>query len=301
MPLITQAARALEMVARYGSIRRAAERINAAPSAINRQILNLEAEFGVPLFERHPRGMHVTQSGQVLVDRIREWQSDDLRTRSLVETLKGSSGGVIRIGAMECLAADFLPRAFSKFQNIYPDGALDAIIGGTADIVALLMSGKIDLAIAFNLPRDQGLKITHEVRVPLGAVVSPGHPLSRKAKLRLEDIFQYPLALADNRLTIGPVVNTLLERSRKSLTRTIVSNSIAVLKSFAQRGEGVTILTSVDVYNEVKTKQLHFAPFDGSRMYELLSISVRDDKALPPNTKAMADILRNALDATGRQ
>ena len=43
MPLMTQEARALEMVARFGSIRNAAEHMNAAPSAVNRQIRNLAA------------------------------------------------------------------------------------------------------------------------------------------------------------------------------------------------------------------------------------------------------------------
>lgn len=299
MPLITRAARVLEMVARYGSIRGAAERVNAAPSAINRQILNLEAEFGVPLFERHPRGMRLTPSGQVLVDRIREWRSDDLQTRSLVESLKGRSGGTIKIGVMECLAADFLPRAFAAFRQDYPDGTLDATIGNTDDIVALLMSGKIDLAIAFNLPRDKGLKVTHETRVPLGAVMSPGHPLSKKHEVRLDDIYEYPVALADTRLTIGPVINTILERSRKSLNRAMVSNSVTLLKAFARRGEGVTILTAVDIYREIQDGQLQFTPIDGARMYELLSISVRDDKTLPPGIRRMTEILQTALDEIG--
>lgn len=57
MPLLSQAARLVDEVAKNGSIRRAAARVNASPSAVNRQILNLEAELGVALFERLPNGM----------------------------------------------------------------------------------------------------------------------------------------------------------------------------------------------------------------------------------------------------
>jgi hypothetical protein len=63
MPLLSQAARLVDEVARNGSIRRAAARVNASPSAVNRQILNLEAELGVALFERLPNGMRLTAAG----------------------------------------------------------------------------------------------------------------------------------------------------------------------------------------------------------------------------------------------
>ena len=50
----------LDEIARCGSIRKAADRLNVSSSAINRQILALEEEFGVPLFERLPRGLRLT-------------------------------------------------------------------------------------------------------------------------------------------------------------------------------------------------------------------------------------------------
>ncbi|QJX02476.1 LysR family transcriptional regulator [Alcanivorax sp. IO_7] len=48
--------RYFEGVVREGSVRKAAERLHVAASAVNRQILQLEEELGVPLFERLPRG-----------------------------------------------------------------------------------------------------------------------------------------------------------------------------------------------------------------------------------------------------
>ena len=55
MPLMTTALRYFDEVARQGSIRRAADQLHVAASAVNRQILKLEDELGVPLFERLPR------------------------------------------------------------------------------------------------------------------------------------------------------------------------------------------------------------------------------------------------------
>src|SRR4051812_35299240 len=53
----------VDAVARCGSIRKAAEALNVASSALNRQILDLEADLGSPLFERLPRGVRVTSAG----------------------------------------------------------------------------------------------------------------------------------------------------------------------------------------------------------------------------------------------
>jgi DNA-binding transcriptional LysR family regulator len=59
-------------IARCGSIRKAAARLNVASSAINRQILALEEEMGAPLFERLPRGLRLTAAGELCIEHIRD-------------------------------------------------------------------------------------------------------------------------------------------------------------------------------------------------------------------------------------
>lgn len=299
MPFITQAARAFEMVARCGSVRKAADRVNASPSAVNRQILNLEMEIGVPLFERHARGMRVTRAGQTVLEHIRNWQQDDLKLRSEVKAMSGETRIRIRIGIMECLAADFLPKAFARFKEAYSEAALELTVGGTKEITASLLLGEIDLAVAFNVPRDEGLKIIEERQVPLGAVMSINHPLATKPELQLDDLTVYPLALADDRLTIGPVVNTLLERLRRPVGRVVRTNSVTALKSIVERADAISLLTSVDVYKEVAEGRLTFTQINGARMYEVLSISARDGKALSSSARKMATILCSALAEVG--
>jgi DNA-binding transcriptional LysR family regulator len=62
----------LDEVSRLGSIRKAASRLNVASSAINRQILALENELGAPIFERMPRSLRLTSTGEVLIAHVRE-------------------------------------------------------------------------------------------------------------------------------------------------------------------------------------------------------------------------------------
>ena len=73
--------RYLDEVARLGSIRKAASRLNVASSAINRQILALENEIGAPIFERMPRRLRLTSTGEVLIAHVRETLRDTSGSR----------------------------------------------------------------------------------------------------------------------------------------------------------------------------------------------------------------------------
>ncbi|HYP91370.1 MAG TPA: LysR family transcriptional regulator, partial [Polyangiaceae bacterium] len=61
----------LDAVAHHGSIRKAADALHIASSALNRRILDLEADVGSPLFERLPRGVRATAAGELFLAYVR--------------------------------------------------------------------------------------------------------------------------------------------------------------------------------------------------------------------------------------
>src|SRR2546427_11513540 len=62
--------------ARRGWVRRAAVTLHLTAAAVNQQILNLEAQVGVPLFDRLPRGMQLTTAGELMLAAVRRSQRD---------------------------------------------------------------------------------------------------------------------------------------------------------------------------------------------------------------------------------
>ena len=101
MPLISPAASWLSLVAKVGSIRRAAVQLNVSPSAVNRQILKLEAEVGAPLFERFPGGIKLTSAGEAMARHVLVVLQDLERARSDIEGLKGARIGHVSVAAVE--------------------------------------------------------------------------------------------------------------------------------------------------------------------------------------------------------
>src|ERR1700729_38998 len=83
----------VDAVARYGSIRKAADALNVASSALNRQILDLETDLGAPLFERLPRGVRMTSAGEVFLAYTRQAISELKAGESQVEQLRGLGRG----------------------------------------------------------------------------------------------------------------------------------------------------------------------------------------------------------------
>jgi DNA-binding transcriptional LysR family regulator len=85
--------RYFDHVARQGSIRKAAEALSVASSAVNRQILRLEDEIGVPLFERSRAGVRPTAAGELLLRHVRETQIEFQRAQAEIASLAGTVSG----------------------------------------------------------------------------------------------------------------------------------------------------------------------------------------------------------------
>ena len=110
----------LDEVSRLGSIRKAASRLNVASSAINRQILALENDLGPPIFERMPRRLRLTSTGEILIAHVRETLKGHQRVEAQIEALKGLARGEVTIATMNGLAAGPLPRFLNSILDRHP-------------------------------------------------------------------------------------------------------------------------------------------------------------------------------------
>jgi DNA-binding transcriptional LysR family regulator len=138
----------LDEVARLGSMRKASARLNVASSAINRQILALEAELGTPLFLRLPRKLMLTTAGEILIRHVRQTLKDMERVQRRIEELKGLRRGEITLAIMSGLAANMVPRIAVDFRRNSPRVKLTLRLLPTgADIMAAVAAGEADLGL----------------------------------------------------------------------------------------------------------------------------------------------------------
>src|ERR1700757_4211520 len=170
-----------DAVRRHGSIREAARHLGIAASAVNRQLLNLEDELGIPLFERLPGGMHLTAAGEVMARHAIAVLQDERRAFSELDALRGLRRGEISLLAAESLNSSFLPDVLEQMAQRYPAIRCRVRTAGSNDIPEALKRGDADLGLAFSLPHDRELQQLAVARFKLGAIMRPDHPLVAEA------------------------------------------------------------------------------------------------------------------------
>jgi DNA-binding transcriptional LysR family regulator len=287
-----KALRYLAAVAQLGSVQAAAREVSISASAIDRHILLLEEDLGLPLFERLPRGMRLTAAGELLLALSQRWKADLNRTLSDVKHLQGVSQGQLRLAAMDSHTNGFLPEFVLAVAQEHPGIVLEVDIVSTDDAVQRLRAGEVDLAVAFNLKPSRELHIVASAELPLGCVVAPGHPLAAQSHVSFKDVAAWPLAAQSRVLAIRRYLerrhNWLLEEARPPL----VTNSLQLVKSLVRSGSHVALTSELDAGPEILAGSLCFVPLkDKSAQPQTVGVAISAGRSLPHIARMVAERL----------
>lgn len=286
----------LDEVARSGSIRKAATRLNVASSAINRQILALESEIGTPIFERMPRRLRLTSTGEVLIAHVRETLKSHQRVEAQIEAFKGLTRGEVTIATMNGLAAGPLPRFLSSILDQHPRVLLRLRVLPFDQMTNAVLAGEADMALTYNPPNSPGLRVVASYDLFIGIVVSPKHPLTKRRSLRLADCIEFPIAVADASMTLRPVVDLAFSRANLFLQPTIETNSIEFMKKIARSGQAITFLNATDVAEEVAAGEIRHLPVQELGAHPIsLKLLVRARGGLDRFPSLVLEELRKAM------
>ena len=179
-------------VAETGSIARSATRLSVSQPAASRQILALEAELGVQLFDRIGRRLRLTSEGEDLLRHCRRllMEADLLNARA--RALKGGHTGILRVGATPMVIENTLSLFLSQYQQRYPGVEVHFVEDGGLRLPSRLEQGDVHLALV--VPDD---RFKNKLLYPVHnlAVLSSDHRLSRRRALDVVDLADQPLLL----------------------------------------------------------------------------------------------------------
>ena len=134
-------------VAENGSLRAAGRHLGIAQPAITRSIREIEHELGVSLFERHAKGVRLTDIGRAFVRRAEAVQSELRRAKDEVDQLKGGLSGEVSVALSTASSISLMPKAMTEFRKRYPDVILKISETFFAPIERDLHSGRIDFYV----------------------------------------------------------------------------------------------------------------------------------------------------------
>jgi len=184
--------RVLKEVAHQGSFSAAAGALSYTQSAISQQIATLEAETGMTLLERHPRGVNLTAAGQTLVSHAEGILARLEAAEAALSAIAGLRGGRLRMASFPTAGATLMPLAIATFRASYPGVELTLTEGEPEEIAPRLRAGELDLALLFEFagetPAQQDMTRAELLEDPMYLALPREHPLAARAKLRLEDL-----------------------------------------------------------------------------------------------------------------
>ncbi len=283
---------------RDGSIRRAAESLNVASSAVNRQLLLLEEEAGVPLFERLPRGIRPTAAGEIMLGYVRRWRSEGQALDRDMAALAGGVRGTIRIAAAESITEDILPRSLAELQRSYPLVDYTVISGDNYKITTELFAKEADLVVAFDLQDHVRAEVLHAVTSPLGVICAPDHPFAARDHVALTDVLSEPLVVPGHDWLQHSGLNPLFQSERFHARIVAQAERPGMLKSMVAAGLGVAFLTHLGVEQDVAEGKLAWRPLSDRAMKPaVISLMVPRHRVPPLCTMVFIDILKRNLSA----
>jgi LysR family cyn operon transcriptional activator len=180
-------------IADAGGVARAAARLNLSQPAASRQIHALEAELGVPLFDRIGRRVQLTSEGEDLLRRSRRLlaESDSLAERA--RALKKGETGILRVGATPQVIENTLAPFLERYGRRHPDVEVRLVEEGGTRLPHRLDHG--DVHFAFMAVIDD--RFSYQLLYPVYclAVLSDKHRLSRSRTIEISELADEPMLL----------------------------------------------------------------------------------------------------------
>lgn len=185
----------VDAIAQVGSIRRAAEKMAITPSALNRRLLSLEEEMGVPLFERLATGVRLSAAGELFVGHARRQIADMELVQSQIEDMKGARRGAVSFGFDDSLVMESVAEAVGTYREAFPHVTFQIGRLNRSESQSALADYKVDLACIVKPEAHPNITTLAIAPLEIVAVMRASHPLANSSDVSFNDLLSYPLVL----------------------------------------------------------------------------------------------------------
>ena len=231
-------------LADFETISAAAGHLHISESALSQAITALERTVGEQLcVRRKARGFQLTPAGQHFAARAREIVAT---TRELVLGAQGGADrlrGPVKLGCFASFASAVVPELLDGFPRRYPEVDVEVIVGTHDDLLPALQSGRLDVAIVYDMLLPTGYAQREIFPTELEAVLPADHPLAARDAVDLADLAPEPLIMYESSPSTA---NTHSVFAARGLTPRIVASvpQVILVQALVARGVGYGLLMS---------------------------------------------------------
>jgi DNA-binding transcriptional LysR family regulator len=231
-------------VAELGSVSKAALRLHVAQSALSRQIIDLEKELDLRLFDRIGRRLVLTREGEQLVKNCRGVLGNVASLVEQAHLLRRGDAGLLKVAASPQIIESILPLFLRHYASTYPDVQVKLIEAVGRDQLIMLERGDVDISIGLlSAIQAESNFVSHQL--PAVEILAAG-PRSFQhrdgAAVRITELARYPLLLLDSTYAFRKSFDAACRLAGVEPNVVIESRAPHTLLALAEAGHGVAIV-----------------------------------------------------------
>lgn len=281
------------VVGKHHSFSSAAKELFMTQPAISQSIMQLEAELDTRLFNRTPKGVTLTNEGELLF----EYANSAL---NLLETgeekileFNNLTAGELKIGVGDTIAKHFLLPYLETFHNSYPNIKFKIVNGTTLETIELLKSGTVDIAIC-NLPVDDSA-LTQKESIQIQDIFVCGDKFKRliTEPLSYEALTKLPLILLEPSSNSRAYIESYLAEKGIALAPEFELGSHDLLLEFAKINLGIACVTREFAKEYIAAGVLHEVPLQEPIPARSIGICHLNSVPLSPSSTKFVKILES--------
>lgn len=261
-----------------GSFTRAGEKLYVSQSAISRQIKILEEELGDQVFKRIHRKIYLTPTGEVLLHYTRKIFNEIRLMTSEISDLTHLRRGYLRLAGGMSICTYLFPALVKEYQQRYPNVELTIATGTNDEILRLLKTNQVDLAL-LSLPfQDEDLEIHPALTEEMVLVMEKQHPLSTRDRITFKDLTPYTFIHFEKGSNTRKLLDEIFQEEKIHFSNNMELENVEITKPLVEIGLGISIIPYPAVVKDGENKSLYYRRIQERRIYrELGWVSLKSD------------------------
>lgn len=248
--------RAFVAVARRGSFTQGAKDVFLTQSAVSHAIKSLEEDLSCPLFRRVGRRAALLPEGERFLQHCESILSKMHEARAEIGRMQHLARPGLRVGAPVTVCQHLLPGVLQQVQRCDPQVRLRVETGDNPQLLGLLGSGRIDLAVMVEPKRQPDLAFEPLFSDEVHFVLLPSHPWAKAREIPAKQVAETTLILPNKDSRSFELIMAHFRAARVMPGQTIELGSIDSIKQMVISGLGVGVAAAWPIRDELATGKL---------------------------------------------
>lgn len=241
--------------AKHLSFTQAADELNITAAAVSLQMKEMEKDFDAQLFNRGNKKLRLTLEGENFLIYAIKMISTLEQAKEAIDKLRGKEMKPLRIGLVSTTRY-FFPTVLVEFQKIYPNVQLKVEVKNREQLIQLLHSGEIDIAIMGKPPSTLNVQTEIFAKHPHVFIASTNHPLAFQKNLESEVLNRVEIITREQGSGTRYVMEKFFSTHNLSPLVRIEISGNETIKQAVIANLGVSFVSSHTIIQELLNKQL---------------------------------------------